>query len=523
MENRIITFIGKSFYICKVTSNDEPTPDKIKDKVVELSNKLQEEFFKIERGKTENVRAEALKMLQSWKYLIPNLDLTEKHLCDFLEELFNQFHYNVSDLQAEKAREMLSTVKNVYHFNPVNKRFLLPDLNLVDEEAAYLQEVFNMKVFRSESLISKFLGHFKGFIEVYNDSVKSNIEELIMRTEEEYMHQISISVSMIKRKIHDFILNEFNSRRLQRLIVSVCSITIGNEDAQRNWCTIFEGIFQEEEVILKQIIRTGFTTSIISLAFMKIDQILLIIIEDLISRPLSNLIPGCDTIIASGSTLSSLILFKNKELKCVEGYIVEGRYVQAKDQLFFYLDPIIGGAYFRSTKEVVYLRETGEIFYFGPSKTKTTEQLTKYSFKDAHISVCERYIALYSVDEMYLINSDLKLIYIESKCPRHCVIHEDTLYLLFISENDCPRIKKVEIQGGVSNKPKTKDVISERFGSELRTSLNLGMNLITGILAKNAYNISGPNIIPSSQEAINSNPLEKTPKSDQLEDDQIHK
>lgn len=508
MENRIITFIGKSFYICKVTSNDEPESDKIKDKVIELSNKLQDEFFKIERGKTENVRDEAQKMLQSWRYMVPNLDLTEKHLCDFLEEVFNQFHYNVSDLQAEKAREILSSVKNVYHFMPINKRFLLPDLNLVDEEAAYLQDVFNMKVFRSEALISKFFSHFKGFIEIYNDTVKSNIEELIMRTEEEYMHQISISVSMIKRKIHDFILNEVNSRRLQRLIVSVYSITTGNEDAQRSWYTIFEGIFQEEEVILKQVIRTGFTTSIISLAFMRIDQILLIIIEDLISRPLSNLIPGCDTLIASGSTSSSLILFKNKELKCVEGYVVEGRYVQAKDQLFFYLDPIIGGAYLKSTKEIVYIRETGEIFYFGHNQTKTAEQLVKYSFKDAHVSVCERYIALYSADEMYLINSDLKLLYIESKCPKHCVIHEDTLFLLFINESGLSHIKKVDIQGGISNKPKTKDVISERFGNELRTSLNLGMNLITGILAKNAYNISGPNIVPSSQEAVKSNPLE---------------
>ena len=139
--------------------------------------------------------------------------------------------------------------------NSVYPRLLFKDKLLAEEEQEFLNDVFQEELFRTELILKKFNNHFADFIDGYNKTAENNIKDFIMRIEEEYYHQISMLVSVIKRKITDHLQDLIDFLRLQRVIIQFYKINSSQENQQNKWETAYEGIFYQEEMKLKQVVR----------------------------------------------------------------------------------------------------------------------------------------------------------------------------------------------------------------------------------------------------------------------------
>ena len=244
MEDRPICLLGGSFYFWRLSVFEEPISDGLRKKILLLEETFENRFFQIPRGNTESLKLEFNLVLSSLEKIIPNISLDAMTLNNGIEDLFNKFHFEVLQFQSEKAREIYSIIKQNYAFSDVHKRLLwLKDLQLQDEEGAFLTEIFELEVFRAEIVSKKFISRFKGFIEEYNSKVENDIKEVCMRSEEEFMHTVGLMASFTKRKIQEFFNSIITSLRLQRVIISNFQIDSEANEQKNQWVTVFEDFY----------------------------------------------------------------------------------------------------------------------------------------------------------------------------------------------------------------------------------------------------------------------------------------
>ena len=389
-------YYAGNFYFWKIFSQSEPAPLELLKSIKEIGLKLETNFFKIARGKTEDLESECKECLNALIRLIPNLKFDHSDFISTMVRLFNDFYSEIMEFNRDKFLLLLEKTKSNYNFSPIYKRILFKDKTLADEEARFLTELFEIHEFRSETVIKKFISYFKGFITGFDTSTEAAIKEFILRTEEEVVHTTNMFVATTKRKISNYFKEKIENFKFMRVVVRNFQVNISDEEQRKDWATAYEGIFLDEEVKLRQIVSVSSNSVIIGISFEESNQLFIVYFQDFAAFPVKKLISDKETVVAEGSDPNHLVLFKNTEKVCILGYFQEFKVLETMNEISFFSknsEKIVSASYFKQSKEIIFLTASGIIGYksIDDKNNKDLSIIKVQNIKSVVVSYCGKY------------------------------------------------------------------------------------------------------------------------------------
>ena len=386
--------------------------------------------------------------------------------------------------------------------NSVYPRLLFKDKLLAEEEQEFLNDVFQEELFRTELILKKFNNHFADFIDGYNKTAENNIKDFIMRIEEEYYHQISMLVSVIKRKITDHLQDLIDFLRLQRVIIQFYKINSSQENQQNKWETAYEGIFYQEEMKLKQVVRIKSNVLLLSVTFEVSNATNFIIFRNFQSKSLKK-VRGNELLVCNGSDIDSLAFFNNTDKILFIGCIREDKEFITIKEFPFQIDingSIISASYLKACKEIIYTDTSGKIGSFSLTKNlRDISELNKKLYFQVIISDCQKYFILLSTKELELYNLNLQMLYISMDIVKNAFIEDRSIRMLCFDDQNNILIKNIKITNQNTND--SQNISMDRVHAEFSKSVVLAKELITGLFKKNTYNVETVEVMPSSYDA----------------------
>lgn len=485
---KYILFVGNDFYYWELDLIPEPLTDKIKHYLLKDHPILEKKLFELSIGDSAGLRKRCKEYLENLTEIIPNLLIDENCFINQIQTFFDEFSYELTNLQLDKAREILKEIKNNYPFNLVYKKFLFKELKLEEEEKEFLTEIFEIKVFRSEIVTKKFIARFGNFIEGYNSTVEQSIKNFIMRSEEEFIHVLNILVGVTKEKIKNFISSLFDSFKLIRAVIRISKITPGQLQQRSVWENIYDDMLAQEEIKLSQVVRFDKSSVFICLSFKDSKFISIIWIKNFESISVIKSIPDPDTIVADGSTPDFIVLCKNSEKKILLGNIKGNKFCLREEMNLFSneVDKIVSLSVLKKAKQLLYISQSRKLYLVHlPSKIEkripSMHQDTCYN--EVRVSKSENFVILISESQLIVSNSDLLITYVEKSLPNSSVIESNELLMLYVPDKDVPSIKSINMSLE-ANHSASNNIFMNLFRSDSRRNSSIP-ELISSNLVQN--------------------------------------
>ena len=502
----IIEALGEDFYFWNLRTIPEAISESLASKINELKSKFAEKFFSINRGDTKSLKFEISSLIKALHFLIPNIKLDELIIAKYFEELFNEYHYEETNLLPEKANEILRKTKIDYKLNQTySPLFGLNEKTLDLEERAFLNDIFEEKNFETERIFKKFNKYISGFIVDYNNNpnAENNIRMYIMKIEEEYIHQMRLIISIIQEKIFNSIQEAINSNELQRIIITMNKIDSVQDVQENHWETASEEIFCKEEIILKQVIRLSSNLLVFNLSFETSNCTNLIIFRDFQSKFLQA-IPDKDIIVCSGSEVNSFVLFNNNTKQCIIGCIRDDKeFISLKEFSFSPkpIEKIISACYIKKNKELICINPLGEI-----SSSKNAiiglSLIDNEHFHTIVISECKNYLIFHSKAGLKLYTLDLKEIFIYAYPVLQAFIQDNALIALCVNNEQKGSITRVRLSDLEIDKTRGNYFVLDKVHAELSKSISFAREIYTDFFNPNRYRVEKSEVMPSPREII---------------------
>lgn len=486
----IIECIGHNFYQWKIESASDSVSVSLKSAIADLISKFENRFFALARGDTESLKKECDQFSQGLCSLISNLQPSQIPIFSGCENIFNNFHFEIMDLYRQKALEIYESFKKNYKFRNINKRLFFSNQKLEDELENFLNEIFLLKSFRSEIVAEKFISRFKDFIKDFNDSTQVAVRDFVMRIEEECVYIVNNFVFESKKKLELLLSELIDNLKVNRVLVKMQLINIEG-GPESKWEIAYQGLFTEDEIVLKQVLAFNENSFFISLGCECLNVIHLVIMRDFTSVIVKNSISDSETLIASGSIPDSLILFKNTEKKCLQGCVQEDRKFITLSEIPLYsttVQEILSAGYLRASKEVLYSIADGTLGYFQLNK-KEKKNVTYLPPTNSQIrtSLCGKYMTLISASDIALLDSQMRIVYMYGAVPDHTIVEESQLKMLFLNSENGIYVKSIKVNLEEVKTSSTTEKIFDKVKLEFRKTVELGEGLFTGILGNNTY------------------------------------
>ena len=116
----------------------------------------------------------------------------------------------------------------------------------------------------------------------------------------------------------------------------------------------------------------------------------------------------------------------------------------------------------------------------GTSPTKSTEQIVPMRYFSIKISECENFIILQSINDIYLFDTDLKLITYDASAPVYSIVFNYFWKLCYVNKLGLFSTKTIQIERKIDASPKGQAVqkFRRKLGYEAMSTFNLGFSLI---------------------------------------------
>jgi hypothetical protein len=487
MEEICLTLEEDSYYYWTLVINELQNTSDFLNLISEVINKFEEKFFKIARGNTEGLKNVCEEVHTALKKLIPNYQKFTFDLYSFSFDLFTKLHSQMMDLQVQKAMMLLEEMQSKYKFNFYYERILLSNQRLEDKKNEYLSAVFNLKEFRAESLKKLYLDNLKNFMENFNTNTPSEIEFKCCGLEEEFIHEVDIMVSLNKRKLKEFIEENFARRNI--VVLSLGTVKVFPVESQQSFTVRYKTYLQTERVSLLQVVSLSNDTYLPLVRFADSDDCFFIIVNkneryqlEVQDKRDPNIV------VATGSNQENLVLFCNQLRLMSKGYIVKNKTYQETQRFMFDsgASQVLSAAYLQIPNEVIYLNNSRVLSYKSfTSKTRSISSIETYGF--SKIESNGEFLFLTSYDQFSLANSDLQIVFREDRHVTHCFLNGKKLVLsVFEGQGDFSLTESVISDEYFKSTSAVKNFLF-KAKYELKSNFHHGFSALSDIIKTNEF------------------------------------
>ena len=492
MDNICLTYENETFVYWKLFSIEQKNREEIFNGIMEICARFKDKFFRISRGNTEQLLKDCEEVLSSLEDFIPNIHKQSFPLRELSEQLFNSFNLELMELQVQKARNLISEMKQVYTFHDYHERILLSNLKYVDKEREFLNYVFELKEFRAELIKKHFIEKLHYFMQEFNESTKDQIDVKCCSMEEEFIYEVGIMVAMKKRKIEEFF---YDLAGRNYCVLALKNIQVNCEDSLVDWVNQYCGVYEVEEFRLMQVVMLAPKNFIALIHLKKLAKSLIVSITPEGASKFKGLIEDPDVIIATGSTKENCIVLYNTTRILVKGFILKNKQFCESKRFNIEGGPgrILSAGYLRLTDEVLFINDSRVVCHHSfTNKPRSISHLEHYSY--CKIESNGEFLFLYKPDEVNLVDSLLERIYMESKERSHCFLTGKTLILANFDGRNTLESTRIEIADEYFTPGNSVKNLLVKAKYELKANFQNSKNLLNSILSSNSYIIEKPEL-----------------------------
>jgi hypothetical protein len=498
-KNLIIQQYCNSYYVWKAETSQQSLPEHRKEAINSLANSFVIKFFSINRGDTNSLKNLTQEFLETIKKSIRNLKVDDADFISKFEENFNEFHYEISNLQIEKTNDALSTVKRSFLFKLVEHRIFLPDLLLENEESLFREKMFKLKAFTVDLFSEEFIKTFKEFIIGYNPATEKALRQYFEKIMMDFDHKFEITLSKIKKKILEIVNQLIQSIIPMKVTISMRQINEGDEEKSHSWEVVYEEFLDTEPVELKQVVCLANDFALITLSLKDFKHLLIVYYQVFRSFTIDKLVYDENTVIASGSCIDSIILLHNTLRKAYVSCFTDENLIIRKEIEVYHesVNYVTSGCYLKFNSELILLYNQGQYLRIMLEKKNPTnlDQVVPINYKTISISNDQRFIIMTSDTETYLFSNKMYLIYMDHSVSMFSCVRNNTLNLVNTDENGVFRMYTVGIEAERMVSVPEVIVDTDRINSEAKRTFQLAATLFSGFFKSNNFSSGVPKSI----------------------------
>lgn len=491
----------QSVYLFKIQQAEEVYPEEGKNSLLSIVNKYIIDFFRIDRGQDEDLKTLTWDLIKILRKFIRNIKIDDEKFISYALNEFSLFHSEIIDIQMEKAREILNSIKNTYIFKQKIKKMFVMNLDLEHEIEVFMTKIAVMKTLTFTSFLDLFFSSFKDFFVDFSDAVKETVRDYIQKSIEVFDHMFERSLVKTKNRLHSYLLDIVQSIDPVRLTVLMREVP-SDMESFGPWIVCFEKIIDKEKVEIKQVINLNETSLIITISFTESNRFMVVFSNQHIISICEHDLLDSDTIICEGSSLDCLIFLHNKLRQAFIVMEASNR-LEAKTELkkFFNeeVTKITSAVYLKKPKEIISIDIEGNLSIFTLTEKieSKSSEIVPTKYKKIGLSVCGNFIYLLSRSETYVFTSKCELVIQDFSLPDIACLTKRYLIIGKFQPDESIKfaILPIDAEYVVENSVRTS--LTENIEYQVRSTISFGRELIQELLKRNNFDhFVPPNVIP---------------------------
>jgi hypothetical protein len=479
-----------SIYLWKIQQTEEDYPDEGKSQFLGIIKKFTIDFFKVERGNTNELQNLTKDLIKALRLFIRNIKIVDNDLISYVIEQYSSFHNEIIDLQREKALEIVNTTKQSFSFQPKVKRFLLSDLDLEYEINVYMTKVIQKKSLIFTEFVELFISSFKPFILDYSQTLESSLIDYIQKVINDFNHRFERALAFTKAQLESHLIQIIES--ISPVRVTVLMKEINEKDRFSPWMVCFEKMFDKEPIKLQQVSQISPSTVMITLSFEQSNMIFIAFNDNFIVSIFENNLEDSSTILCEGSTREDLLFIHNK-LRMAFFAFERERKIEIKSKVDIFsenIEKITSAAILRISKEVVFVDGKGNLhfFSFGKTANETSKvQIVPTLYRSVGLSTCGNFLMLCGRTETYVLTNKLEMVIQDFHVPELACLTNRVLFMLNEEIEEGVVVSRAQINSDYISDVKVSTSVIDKVDYEIRATYSFGRDLIGGILEKDRF------------------------------------
>ena len=445
LHNSLIQKLFEEYHLWTLHSSEEYLPDNINNSREQLITEFLKGFFAFDKACSEQLKIFTCEFIEKLNEFIPNLPFSREEFCAKMIDEYNIYHSENESLQNEITLEILSLVKDAVIVNEIYHRSVLSDLYLSDKEQIFLEKVFVSRIFNSEIFLYYYFKYLKCFIEGYTKNTEKLIKDLVESSMKHFSDRLLMIRAEAKRKVYEItteFLNKVNYVRISVYLSQLSELPNSRE-------VVYEFFANKEEVNLQQVVQLSPGHVLITIHLVQSKSIIFISYNTYRTTRLNHPFTDDKIVIASGSTIDSIIIFQNT-LKKAKVACMGLKNISLSKGLKIYSDStteVISACYIECNNEILFINSQGGLGQFSLRLKAITplSQVTPSIYRKIQITDCKRFIILLSKRELYLFSFQMILMYVDHTCPHIADVKDKALYFFFFENESNVTIRSIAI------------------------------------------------------------------------------
>ncbi|OMJ79205.1 hypothetical protein SteCoe_20804 [Stentor coeruleus] len=476
-------------YIWRIRSVKEDFPKERSLALDGVTMSFTQEFFAQGRNQHDNIKRLGKDLISTFHRFVSNIPINDNEFLNQLENEYNIFHSKVQDMQIEKINEVLEYISKRYILKKEYRSFFGIRSTLDEKKAHFAERMFMQKVFTADIFKEEFFSHFSDFIAGIDEQMKRNISDNIEIKIREFARNFEILMSE-KKNVIIKIITDIRSK-VDPIRLSVMKYEYnGDLDAEiqqkTQWEIVYEDIINNEELDLKQIIGFADDFVLITIGLKKSLRLMIITSKNYVTRALPNFFPDNNTVIASGSNEHCTILMQNTLNRAFIGCLSDDRFIISKEITIYseIVKEISSAAYIQSNKELFIINTSGNFsaIKLGEKPLSDSRHVVPTTYRNISASLCQRFIVLISISEVYVFSYNLQLIYQEYTIPYYAGMRGNKFDQIFMTSINDISGSTIELDAEKRIPIGGSQITMSRIDAEYRRTIRLAADIFSVML-----------------------------------------
>ena len=500
LQTSLIQKLFGEYHHWTLHSREEELPDDIDQSRQQLITEFINGFFLFDKACSPQLKVFAGEFIEKLKEFILNLPFTAEEFCEKMINEYNIFHYRNSSLQNETTLEIISSVKKSFIINQIVKRSIRSDLSLHEQEQIFLGKMFEARIFNSKMFLHYYLKYLKCFIEGYSPDTEKEIKDTVERFMQNYCEQLSGTLDETSIKVNSYISELLNKINYVRNSVYLSQLSFTGKDGQE---VVYEFFAHKEEVCLQQVVQLSPEHVLITINLVQSKNFIIISYNIYTTTRLSHPFIDDKIVIASGSTVDSIIIFQNTK-RMVEVACMGLDSIIVKRQIDIYRSAIIGSVisacYIQVNDEVLFINDNGHIQQFCLKRKGTLtslKQVAPTSYRKIIMTDSNRFIILLSKFDLFLFSFQMELVYQGSCFPHTADFKDKELDIIFFENSADIIVKSIPITLEHMVENRYSGNFLEKINAKLLNTRKSAKGMIKGVFRNRSFRgVSVPYVKP---------------------------
>lgn len=332
-------------------------PSDYKNSLNSITKLFVEKIHKIRRGNDEKIKSKCVKYVKAFLKIVRNGEINIKELENLIVVEFNEMHSKTQSAINDKLIEMIEKLRNDKIM--LEKHGIIFKTQISEVREKFFEEIM-MKAFTLEEILKTFLRIFEKFLPRHEFLINylSPFEDAY----KESLTEISIAY---KKIMYDKVKRFYKDFKYMRVAIYRPAVTQSRSEGYvtPEWVIIFNMLLRSEEVQIYQTIEISPQHILILLKLVNQKSSYLLLINHYQGTFLREYF-GNDLVLASGSSLYSIILIQNYPRKCFKIGIDSDVIFDIEDiSLKIETHHVVTSAvYLSKSNQIICITSSGEIF-----------------------------------------------------------------------------------------------------------------------------------------------------------------